>query len=145
MSKEIPIILASHGPFAQGALACAEMLVGKQEGISVISVEVDSNVDQLKQAFFDTYDRVNGKDGVLILVDMMGGTPCNLASALTLSKENVLLYSGFNIPVLLEILTNREMTLAELSAYIDEVFPNTFVHMNKVLNNAGSSDDAEQL
>ena len=145
MSRELPIILASHGPFAQGALACAEMLVGKQDGVSVISVEIDSNVDQLKQTFFDIYDRVNGKDGILILVDMMGGTPCNLASALALSKENVLLYCGFNIPVLLEILTNREMTLAELPAYIDEVFPNTFVNVNRVLNFAGSSDAVESL
>lgn len=145
MSRELPIILASHGPFAQGALACAEMLVGKQDGVSVISVEIDSNVDELKQTFFDIYDRVNGKDGILILVDMMGGTPCNLASALALSKENVLLYCGFNIPVLLEILTNREMTLAELPAYIDEVFPNTFVNVNRVLSYSGSSDAVEQL
>lgn len=76
---------------------------------------------------------------------MMGGTPCNLASALALSKENVLLYCGFNIPVLLEILTNREMTLAELPAYIDEVFPNTFVNVNRVLSYSGSSDAVEQL
>lgn len=151
MSREIPIILASHGPFAQGALACAEMLVGKQTGISVISVEVDSNADQLKQMFFDIYDQVNGEEGLLVLVDMMGGTPCNLASNLVLSKnsvlskENVLLFCGFNIPVLLEILTNRDMPLAELSAYINEVFPNTFVDMNQVLNRAHSSDESDQL
>jgi PTS system mannose-specific IIA component len=145
MSREIPIILASHGPFAQGALACSEMLVGQQDGVAVISVEVDSNVDQLKQTFFDSYDRLNGQDGILIMVDMMGGTPCNLASTLTLSKENVLLYCGFNIPVLLEVLTNRDMSIAELPAYLDDVFPNTFVNMNRVLNGADSSDALEQL
>ena len=54
MSTEIPIILASHGPFAQGLLECAEMLIGKQENIAVISIQKESNINQVRELLFST-------------------------------------------------------------------------------------------
>ena len=108
MSKQLPIILASHGPFAQGALECAEMLMGKQEKINVISVSVDSNIDELRKQMQLSYQALNEGDGVIILVDLMGGTPCNLAGELVIQHSDVLLFCGFNILVLLEILNNRD-------------------------------------
>ncbi|SPZ20817.1 PTS system mannose-specific transporter subunits IIAB [Providencia rettgeri] len=51
MSSQIPIILASHGPFAQGLLECAEMLIGSQEDISVISIQRESNINEVKNIY----------------------------------------------------------------------------------------------
>ena len=134
MERQLPIILASHGPFAQGALECAQMLMGQQQDIKVISVLVDSNIDNLRQQMSESYQSLNKGDGVIILVDIMGGTPCNLAGELLIQHGDVLLFSGFNIPVLLEVLNNREGSLNDVKTAIEEVFPQSCVDVAQVLN-----------
>lgn len=134
MSNPLPIILASHGPFAQGALECAQMLMGEQESIHIISVLVDSNINNLRQEMQSSYKKLNQGNGVIILVDIMGGTPCNLASELLISHDDVLLFCGFNIPVLLEVLNNREGTLNDAKQAIEEAFPQSCKDVRQLLN-----------
>ena len=134
MSNPLPIILASHGPFAQGALECAQMLMGKQENIHIISVLIDSNIDMLRQEMQSSYSQLNQGNGVIILVDIMGGTPCNLASELLISHNDVLLFCGFNIPVLLEVLNNREGTLNDVKQAIEDIFPQSCIDVKQLLN-----------
>lgn len=134
MQTQIPIILASHGPFARGALECAEMLMGKQSNMQVISVLIDSNIDNLRQQMQESYQKLNNGKGVIILVDILGGTPCNLASELLLTHDDVLLFCGFNIPVLLEVLNNREETLTDVKQAIEETFPQSCIDVSQVLN-----------
>ena len=134
MSNPLPIILASHGPFAQGALECAQMLMGEQENIHIISVLVDSNIDMLRQKMQSSYSQLNQGNGVIILVDIMGGTPCNLASELLISHDDVLLFCGFNIPVLLEVLNSREGTLNDVKQAIENIFPQSCIDIKQLLN-----------
>lgn len=134
MQTQIPIILASHGPFAKGALECAQMLMGEQQNIDVISVLIDSNVDNLRRQMHDSYQQLNRGKGVIILVDILGGTPCNLAGELLLNHDDVLLFCGFNIPVLLEVLNNREGTLNDVKSAIEEVFPQSCIDVRQVLD-----------
>ena len=134
MSQPLPIILASHGPFAQGALECAQMLMGEQDNVHVISVLIDSNIDNLRQEMQSSYKKLNQGNGVIILVDIMGGTPCNLATELLISHDDVLLFCGFNIPVLLEVLNNREGTLNDAKLAIEETFPESCKDVRQILN-----------
>lgn len=133
MSKQLPIILASHGPFAQGALECAQMLMGKQDNIEVISVLVDSNIDVLRSQMQQSYHKLNDGNGVIILVDLMGGTPCNLAGELVIQHSDVLLFCGFNVPVLLEVLNNREGNLAEVKEVIEQSFAPSCFDVSQIL------------
>ena len=133
MSKQLPIILASHGPYAQGALECAQMLMGKQDNIEVISVLVDSNIDVLRSQMQQSYHKLNDGNGVIILVDLMGGTPCNLAGELVIQHSDVLLFCGFNIPVLLEVLNNREGNLAEVKEVIEQSFAPSCFDVSQIL------------
>ncbi len=134
MSNPLPIILASHGPFAQGAFECAQMLMGEQENVHIISVLIDSNIDMLRQEMQSRYSQLNQGNGVIILVDIMGGTPCNLASELLISHNDVLLFCGFNIPVLLEVLNNREGTLNDVKQAIEDIFPQSCIDVKQLLN-----------
>lgn len=134
MSNPLPIILASHGPFAQGALECAQMLMGEQKNIHIISILVDSNIDMLRQKMQSSYSQLNQGNGVIILVDIMGGTPCNLASELLISHDDVLLFCGFNIPVLLEVLNSREGTLNDVKQAIEDIFPQSCIDIKQLLN-----------
>ncbi|WP_294615576.1 PTS sugar transporter subunit IIA [uncultured Gilliamella sp.] len=135
MQKQLPIILASHGLFAQGALDCAEMLMGRQTDIDVISVKIDSNIEKLRQQMLASYQTLNQGFGVIILVDLMGGTPCNLASELAIQYDDVLLVCGFNIPVLLEVLNNREDSLQNVKNAIKELFSKSCFDVGQHLNN----------
>lgn len=133
MSSQLPIILASHGPFAQGLLECAEMLIGTQEDISVISIQRESNINEVKKQLFDTYQQINQGNGVLILVDLLGGSPCNLASELVLTQNDVALYCGINIPTFLEILSNRDLPLHKIHQVITDVFPDSCINVSEQL------------
>ncbi|EPL9568937.1 PTS sugar transporter subunit IIA [Providencia rettgeri] len=133
MSSQLPIILASHGPFAQGLLECAEMLIGSQEDISVISIQRESNINEVKKQLFDTYQQINQGNGVLILVDLLGGSPCNLASELVLTQNDVALYCGINVPTFLEILSNRDLPLHEIHQVITDVFPDSCINVSEQL------------
>lgn len=133
MSSQLPIILASHGPFAQGLLECAEMLIGTQEDISVISIQRESNINEVKKQLFDTYQQINQGNGVLILVDLLGGSPCNLASELVLTQNDVALYCGINVPTFLEILSNRDLPLHEIHQVITDVFPDSCINVSEQL------------
>lgn len=64
----------------------------------------------------------------------MGGTPCNLATELLISHDDVLLFCGFNIPVLLEVLNNREGTLNDAKLAIEETFPESCKDVRQILN-----------
>ncbi|MCL0002500.1 PTS sugar transporter subunit IIA [Providencia rettgeri] len=140
MSSQIPIILASHGPFAQGLLECAEMLIGSQEDISVISIQRESNINEVKKHLFETYQHVNKGNGVLILVDLLGGSPCNLASELVITQNDVVLYCGINVPTFLEILSNRDLPLHELHQVINDVFPDSCINVGEQLKPLAPND-----
>lgn len=134
MQKQLPIILASHGPFAQGALECVEMLMGMQEGVQVISVKIDSNIENLRKQMAESYQTLNQGRGVIILVDLMGGTPCNLAGELVVQHDDILLLCGFNIPVLLEVLNNREGSLQDVKSAVEEIFSKSCFDVGQILN-----------
>lgn len=134
MQKQLPIILASHGPFAQGALECVEMLMGMQEGVQVISVKIDSNIENLRKQMAESYQTLNQGQGVIILVDLMGGTPCNLAGELVVQHNDILLLCGFNIPVLLEVLNNREGSLQDVKSAVEEIFSKSCFDVGQILN-----------
>ncbi|MEQ5572168.1 PTS sugar transporter subunit IIA [Providencia huaxiensis] len=140
MSSQIPIILASHGPFAQGLLECAEMLIGDQEDIRVISIQRESNINEVKKHLFETYQNVNKGDGVLILVDLLGGSPCNLASELVITQNDAVLYCGINVPTFLEILSNRDLPLHELHQIINDVFPGSCINVGEQLKPLTQND-----
>lgn len=135
MSTELPIILASHGDFATGALSCAKLLVGQQDNITTLSVESDSNIEDLRQQLLNKYQHVNNDKGVLILTDIIGGTPCNLAMELALKNNNITVYTGFNVPILLEVLSNRHLSFEQIGQVIDKVFQQSCVNATKLIAN----------
>lgn len=133
MHTEIPVILISHGPFAEGALACAEMLIGKQNNVAALALMPETNINDARDTLTETYRSLNQGQGVVILVDMLGGSPCNIASELLLTHNDILLYCGFNIPTLLEVFNNRDATINDIAQVIEEVFPESCLNVGNLL------------
>lgn len=117
----IHIIVSSHGLFAQEALKTAEMILGvPQKNASVVSVTTGRTSDECLQELTQVYnEHKEGTEGTLILVDIYGGTPANIATYLTLTTEGVQVYSGLNIPMLLELFLSNPATLDEAKQIVE--------------------------
>lgn len=128
------IILISHGHYAKEALASAEMIVGKQEGCYSISVTDDKGVDEVERELLEIYDSLKNEEKVLILCDIFGGTPSNVAVRFLMTHPQIQVISGFNLPMLLDVLLSRESSLEEVANKIVKMYTDTIININKTLN-----------
>ena len=103
----IPIILVTHGPMATSIIESAEMLVGKSEKLVGITLQLSDNFEEFQQRIFAQARQLDEGSGVMILVDLLGGSPYN-ATAKVLSQENIECLTGLNLSMLLTALDQRE-------------------------------------
>ena len=108
----INIILASHGDLAKGILMSAEMIVGKQNNLEVVTLNPNDSPSDFKQQLIDKINCFEDKRQVLFLVDLWGGTPFNQISSYIADKPEYGLISGLNLGMLSECLLTRDITLA---------------------------------
>ena len=105
----IPIILATHGDFARGIKDGAEMLVGKSEKVEYVSLQPGDDFGVFQKKVSDRARELDEVDGVLVLADLLGGSPYN-AVALTMARDDVHIecLTGLNMSMLLTALDQRE-------------------------------------
>ncbi|XWN30797.1 MAG: PTS sugar transporter subunit IIA [Devosia sp.] len=106
----IGLVLVTHGRLAQELRAALEHVVGAQEAVEGISIEPDDDIEQRRADILDAVARVDSGEGVVILTDMFGGTPSNLAISV-MSSGNVEVIAGVNLPMLVK-LSSARMTMA---------------------------------
>lgn len=127
----VGILLGSHGYFAKEALASAEMIVGNQENIASFSLEEQMDLEATILSAQESYQSLDRTSGVLILTDIQGGTPSNVAMVIQRKNENTYVLAGFNLPLLIEALLNREKNVTDLVSYLEELFPATLSNLSK--------------
>lgn len=141
MEKKVALMLMSHGDFATELMRSLEFIIGKQDNYDTLGVHLDDQIDDLRMQMFEKIDNLDTEAGLIIFTDIVSGTPMNLAGLL-LERDNVLLCSGMNLPVLLEVSLNREKTVEELKELIKDVYQNGMV----MRTNADiSEEDADDL
>lgn len=134
------LILASHGFFAQEALRSAEMIIAhEQANVGVISVTPGKDYDTCLEEIHELYDELDTKDGCLILTDIYGGTPANVATYLAIEHSNICVFSGLNIPLLLEVLLDGYSDLNGLETKIESIHKDTLVNVSKKLKGANNN------
>ncbi|MEL6859333.1 MAG: PTS sugar transporter subunit IIA [Pseudomonadota bacterium] len=109
----IGIVVVSHGKLAHELVRAAEHVVGPQTAFTALSIEAEDDIDARRDEIRDTVKSCNQGKGVIILTDMFGGTPSNLAlSSLVNGKIDVI--GGVNLPMLIHLAQIRsELTLDE--------------------------------
>ncbi|EOL45271.1 PTS system, mannose/fructose/sorbose family, IIA component [Enterococcus phoeniculicola] len=130
---EFAVLLISHGYYAKEALESAEMIVGKQQNTQVVSVTPEKDLQTVLDEVNMNYEQLDTSSGLLILADILGGTPSNVAGNLVLSKKNVHAVTGFNLPMLLELFLNRENSMETVIEKIHKVYKTSFNDLNRVL------------
>ncbi len=119
-NNPIGIIIVGHGNFGAAILRAAEIIMGPQEDCVSISVDVAHDVEEAVRRLQDASERLDRGGGVIVLTDMFGGTPTNLALSLQ-GQHNAEVITGVNLPMLLKVIENRnELSLADLARQADE-------------------------
>ncbi len=100
------IVLVSHGAIGAEMLSAVNQIVGLQTQAKAISIAPDDDMDICRQNILASIKEVNTGDGVVLLTDMFGGTPSNLALA-TMPKTNAVVLAGINLPALIKLVSLR--------------------------------------
>ncbi|MBB1581505.1 PTS sugar transporter subunit IIA [Serratia sp. OS31] len=113
------VIVTSHGPLAEALLSSARMVYGELPGTSHVGLSEGAGIEAFKQDFADELLRVSdGADGVLVLCDMLCGTPYNVACRHAFDPNTsvpIAVVTGVNFPMLLmsaELLEGKDVQLA---------------------------------
>lgn len=96
------VILVSHGKFAEGLANALSMLVGKREDIIAVGLEDGKSVDKFAELFTKTVDKITTDDEVVLLGDLIGGSPLtNAINVLNGKGVKMIIIGGMNLPVAL--------------------------------------------
>ncbi|QBF30039.1 PTS sugar transporter subunit IIA [Thalassococcus sp. S3] len=108
----IGIVIVAHGGLAREYLAAVEHVVGRQAGISAISIEPDHDRDAKQLEICNAADAVDRGDGVVMVTDLFGGSPSNLSLRACAPNNRRILY-GANLPMLIKLAKCRHLPVQD--------------------------------
>ncbi|HZV84438.1 MAG TPA: PTS sugar transporter subunit IIA, partial [Brevundimonas sp.] len=102
----IGLVIVTHGGLASEFLAAMEHVVGPQRGVAAICIGPDDDMERRRRDIVDAARAVDDGKGVILLTDMFGGTPSNLAiSVMEETRGEVI--AGLNLPMLIKLASVR--------------------------------------
>ena len=130
----IGVVLVTHGRLAVEFVAALEHVVGPQVQIASVCIGPDDDMEQRRQEILNSIGTVDTGEGVVLLTDMFGGTPSNLAISV-MSRPKVEVLAGINLPMLVKLAKVRdECPLAEAVAAAQEAGRKYVTIASRVLN-----------
>jgi PTS system mannose-specific IIA component len=103
----IGLVLVTHGRLAEEFVHALEHVVGRQESLAAVSIGPDDKMETRRADIATAVKSVDSGEGVIILTDMFGGTPSNLAISL-LEEGRVEVVAGLNLPMLVKLVRVRK-------------------------------------
>ncbi len=108
----IGLVIVAHGTLAQALLGATEHVVGRLENAHAVSVEPSDDLHARQAEINRLVTAANSGDGVVLITDMFGGTPSNLALG-AISGPDVEVIYGVNLPLLVKLAKVRDRPLAQ--------------------------------
>jgi len=109
----IGMVLVTHGNLAEEFVNAMEHVVGQQEAIATICIGPSDNMETRRAEIAKAIKAVDGGEGTIVLTDLFGGTPSNLAISL-LEEGKVEVIAGINLPMLIRLARARiDMDVAQ--------------------------------
>ncbi|MBF0268242.1 MAG: PTS sugar transporter subunit IIA [Alphaproteobacteria bacterium] len=102
----IGLVLVTHGRLAVELVAALEHVVGKQPAVELVCIQPDDDMEVRRQEILDKVAKVDAGAGVVVLTDMFGGTPSNLAISI-MDKAHIEVIAGVNLPMLIKLASVR--------------------------------------
>lgn len=108
----IGIVLVTHGQLAEEFLSAMVHIVGEQKNIAAICIQPEDDMEQRRDDILKAVKKVEDGDGVILLTDMFGGTPSNLAISV-MGEGKVEVIAGVNLPMLIQLARSRQTQTLE--------------------------------
>ena len=99
--------LVTHGRLAEELISALEHVVGPQANVRAVCIGPDDDMEQRRAEILDLAVQADEGDGVVLLTDMFGGTPSNLAISV-MNTTNVEIIAGVNLPMLIKLVSVRK-------------------------------------
>ena len=103
----IGLVLMTHGRLADEFRLAVEHVVGPQENFETVAIGADDDMEQRRRDIVEAVRRVDGGTGVILLTDMFGGTPSNLAISV-MEAGRIEVIAGMNLPMLIKLSSVRK-------------------------------------
>jgi mannose PTS system EIIA component len=133
----IGLIIVTHGNLAREFVSALEHVVGAQQQVETIAIAPNDDMEERRNAILAAVKRVESGDGVIILTDMFGGTPSNLAISV-MDAGSVEVIAGVNLPMLVKLARVREeATLADALKQAQEA-GRKYIHVASLVLNPHS-------
>lgn len=132
----IGMVLVTHGRLAEEFIAATEHVVGAQENVRAISIGPDDDMEIRRKDIMDAVAAVDDGAGVVLLTDMFGGTPSNLAISM-MDQGEVEVIAGMNLPMLIKLATVREKSTLSEAANIAQEAGRKYINVASQVLNGG--------
>jgi PTS system mannose-specific IIA component len=118
MVQDFGVVIITHGNLGESLLNTCRMITGEMAGVSCVSVGSKNEVDLVRGKISSAIKEVRGPMGVILLVDMFGGTPSNIALSFLTGKD-IEVVTGVNLPMLTKLFAfGPEMSLHEAAVLL---------------------------
>lgn len=124
----IGVVIVTHGNLAKEFRSALEHVVGKQEQIGTICIQPDDDMEERRQSILDAIASVDRGDGCVLLTDMFGGTPSNLAISV-MDDAHVEVIAGINLPMLVKLARVREEVSMEEAIKMAQDAGRKYIHV----------------
>ncbi len=129
----IGTVVISHGHIGIELVKAAQSIVKEANPMMGVAIQHDESVDQIRSKIEKAIQEVDRGHGVLLLTDMFGGTPSNLALSF-LKEGSIEVVTGVNLPMLIKLASYREETpISEVAAFIRNYGQKNIAHAGEVL------------
>ena len=102
----IGLVIVTHGRLAAEFVSAMEHVVGRQRAVESVCIGPEDDMEQRRQDILEAVDRVDTGSGVILLTDMFGGTPSNLAISI-MDQTGAEVIAGLNLPMLIKLASVR--------------------------------------
>jgi PTS system mannose-specific IIA component len=133
----IGLVFVTHGNLALEFVAAMEHVVGKQEKIECVCIGPNDNMDERRLEILNKAKSVDSGKGVLLLTDMFGGTPSNLAMSV-IGHGNFDVIAGVNLPMLIKLASVRKDKLLDECVLLAQDAGKKYINIaSQLLNGTG--------
>lgn len=140
----IGVVIAAHGTLASGIESALALLTGRPEKFKVAELQPGMSPDSFTETLLEAIDGVEDGDGVLVLLDIFGGTPSNVACRL-MSERDIYPVAGVNLPMAIDAVFGRseEKSLQALGGRVANTAGSAVIDVFQKLSAVADIDDDE--
>ncbi|NJO38712.1 MAG: PTS sugar transporter subunit IIA [Rhizobiales bacterium] len=135
----IGLVLVTHGRLAEEFIAAMQHVVGPQDNMRAISMGPDDDSEQRRRDIMDAVAEVDTGEGVIVLTDLFGGTPSNLAISI-MDKAHVEVIAGVNLPMLIKLASVRNTESLEQAVVSAQEAGKKYINVASTLLNVSQAN-----